>query len=94
MSDSVRVPVTRGNDIAIEFGGTRIPCFEGETIAAALLTGGIDEFGVTRDGAPRQPFCNMGTCFDCAVTVNGTPLVRACLTPVEDGMSIEPTKGF
>lgn len=88
------MPVTRGERVTIVFGGKNIPCFEGETIASALLVAGVDEFGVTRDGAPRQPFCNMGTCFDCAVTVDGTPLVRACLTPVQDGMTIEPTKGF
>jgi NADH dehydrogenase/NADH:ubiquinone oxidoreductase subunit G len=30
----------------------------------------------------------MGVCFDCLVTVDGVDNVRACLTPVEDGMVI------
>lgn len=94
MPESRRLPVPRGRAIAITFDDERIACFEGETIAAALLAAGISAFGVTRDGAPRAPFCNMGTCFECAVTVNGRPLVRACLTPVVDGMAVEQTKGY
>jgi NADH dehydrogenase/NADH:ubiquinone oxidoreductase subunit G len=31
----------------------------------------------------------MGICFDCTVTVDGMPNVRACLTPVADGMVVE-----
>lgn len=94
MPESRRLPVTRGRGIAITFDGRPIACFEGETIASALLAAGVGAFGITRDGKPRAPFCNMGTCFECAVTVNGRPLVRACLTPVVDGMTVEQTKGY
>ena len=89
-----RLPVQRGRGIAISFEGQPIPCYEGETIATALLAAGIDSFSVTREGSPRAPLCNMGTCFECAVTVDGRPLVRACLTPAVDGMSVQRTKGF
>jgi len=71
-----------------------VPCHEGDTVAAALLVAGIHEFGTTRDGDPRQPFCNMGTCFDCAVTIDGRPLIRACITPVRNGMDVTSTKGY
>jgi NADH dehydrogenase/NADH:ubiquinone oxidoreductase subunit G len=30
----------------------------------------------------------MGVCYDCLVTINGTPNQRACMTSVEDGMEI------
>jgi len=30
----------------------------------------------------------MGTCFDCAVCVDGRPLVRACLTDAREGMTV------
>lgn len=42
-----------------------------------------------KGGAPRGLFCGMGLCFDCLVTVDGRPDVRACMTPVRDGMQIE-----
>lgn len=93
MPESKRIPVQRGRSIAITFEGASIPCFEGETLATALLAAGIDDFGITREGTPRAPLCNMGTCFECVVTVDGRPLVRACLTPATDGMAVHRTKG-
>ena len=43
--------------------------------------------------APRGMFCGIGCCFECLVTVNGTPKVRGCLVQVEDGMVIETGTG-
>ncbi len=43
----------------------------------------------TASGAPRGVFCGMGVCFDCLVTVDGRSEVRACVTPVRDGMRVE-----
>ncbi|GAB6919694.1 (2Fe-2S)-binding protein [Rhodococcus erythropolis] len=94
MSPSHKLPITRGENLEISFGGHPVSCHAGDTVAAALLTAGVHEFGITRTGDPRQPFCNMGTCFDCVVTINGHPLVRACMTTVRSGMEIVPTKGF
>ena len=37
--------------------------------------------------------CRNGQCGSCAVTINGEPKL-ACETKVEDGMIIEPLKGF
>jgi sarcosine oxidase subunit alpha len=31
----------------------------------------------------------MGVCFDCAMTIDGQAGLRACMTPVRDGMSVE-----
>jgi predicted molibdopterin-dependent oxidoreductase YjgC len=31
----------------------------------------------------------MGICFDCLVTVNGRPNVRACITPAQPGDMVE-----
>ena len=36
----------------------------------------------------RGPLCAMGTCFECRVRVDGVPHVRACLTPVREGMRV------
>ena len=95
MSDSIRMPAGRPEpSIHVTFEGRSVPCHRGETLATALLAHGITRFGSTRDGAPRQPLCNMGTCFDCAVTVDGVPLVRACLTYVRPNMDVQPSQGW
>lgn len=42
-----------------------------------------------RRGEPRGLFCGMGVCFDCLVTVDGRPGIRACITPTAAGMRVE-----
>ncbi len=74
----------------IHVDGKAIEAREGETIAAALLASGIRTFHLSRKNKePRGLFCGMGVCYECLVTVNGTYEVRACLTPVTEGMQIE-----
>ncbi len=74
--------------IRIRFDGIEIEAIPGETIAAALAAADIVAVRKTRAGAPRGPFCGMGVCFDCLVTVDGRPNQRACLTAVAPGMEI------
>ncbi len=61
------------------------------SVAAALIAMTANpRFRLTRRRAePRGLFCGMGVCFDCLVTVDGRPGVRACMTPVVDGIRIE-----
>jgi len=67
-----------------------VQAFAGETVATVLLALGRRAFRYTdRFHAPRGLFCGMGVCFDCLVTVDGQPNVRACMTPVRAGMVIE-----
>lgn len=62
----------------------------GTTVAAALLAAGLRRFQrAPRHGDPRGLFCGMGVCYECLITVDGTSNVRACVTPVADGMVIE-----
>lgn len=81
--------VERGRAITIRVDGVPLPAYEGETIAGVLLASGRRAWRHTRHGQPRGLFCGIGLCFDCLVTVNGTPNVRACLTAVEPGMVVE-----
>jgi len=74
--------------VLMRFDGTEIEALPGETIAAALAAADIVAVRRTRSGAPRGPFCGMGVCFDCVVTVDGRPGQRACLTKVEPGMDV------
>lgn len=66
-----------------------LTALEGQTVAAVLLTHRQRVFRHTAAGRPRGLFCGIGICFDCLLTVNGTPNVRTCLTPVTEGMIIE-----
>ncbi len=96
MSDqhAVRLSATRGEPVEFTFDGQPVRAYRGETLAAALLAAGVPGFRADREGRPRRPLCNMGTCFDCVVTVDGAPLVRACLTPVADGLDVRTAKGW
>ncbi len=79
----------RGAPVTIIVDGTPLQAFAGETIAGALLASGRRAWRHTQHGQPRGVFCGIGVCFDCLVTVNGTPKVRACLTPVSEGMIVQ-----
>ncbi|WP_073602910.1 (2Fe-2S)-binding protein [Vibrio aerogenes] len=70
--------------------GTPYQARAGDTIAAALLAAGISTTRETlTSGAPRAPFCMMGTCFECRVKVNGESNVQGCMRLVEEGMKIQ-----
>ncbi len=81
--------VERGEAIQIRVDGELIPAYEGETVAAALLAAGRRVFRHrVRGGDPRGIFCGIGMCFDCLVMVDGRHILRACVTPVRDGMQV------
>src|SRR6266567_5584562 len=77
-----------GPPVRLRFDGREIEALPGETIAAALAAAEIVTVRQARSGAPRGPFCGMGVCFDCLVTVDGRPSQRACLTKVEPGLDV------
>jgi predicted molibdopterin-dependent oxidoreductase YjgC len=79
----------RGRPVRLFADGREIPAFSGESVATALLAAGIRVARETARGhEPRGLFCGMGVCFDCVVTVDGVPNVRACLAPVAEGMRV------
>ena len=66
----------------------------GESIAVAVLAAGITPTRRTPvSGAPRAPYCLMGACYDCLMTIDGRPNRQACMTPVADGMRVETQLG-
>jgi hypothetical protein len=79
---------------SFSFAGKQIEAEPGQSIGAALLAAGHRSWRTTRiGGAPRGLFCGIGICFDCLVTVNGRPNVRACLAEVRDGDEVLPQQG-
>jgi predicted molibdopterin-dependent oxidoreductase YjgC len=87
--------VARGRAVQIALDGEMVPCFEGETVAVAMLTArGPVARTSSRLGTPRGLYCGIGVCFECAVTVDGRPNVRACQTLVHDGMQVQSQEGL
>ncbi|HET9983166.1 MAG TPA: 2Fe-2S iron-sulfur cluster-binding protein [Longimicrobiales bacterium] len=74
--------------IEIHVNGRAVRIPEEASLAAALLAAGESAFRRSVTGAPRGPVCGMGVCYECRVTVNGVPHVRACLEPVMPGMEV------
>ncbi|MBI4280043.1 MAG: (2Fe-2S)-binding protein [Armatimonadetes bacterium] len=90
IAGTLRVARGDGRPVRIEVDGTALEAREGDTVAAALLAEGRSILRHTLHGkAPRGLFCGMGFCFDCLVTVDGVRSVRACVTPVREGMKVE-----
>ncbi len=80
--------VLRGSErIVFRFEGRPIEAAPGESLAAALLAAGETGFRMTRGGSSRGPFCGMGACFDCLVTVEGATQ-RACLQPARPDLDV------
>jgi len=76
--------------VHITVNGRSLEAYEGEPIAAAILAAGLRVFRRTpKLDSPRGVYCAIGRCTDCVMTVDGTPSVRTCVTPVRDGMVVE-----
>lgn len=78
-------------EIAITFEGKEFKAREGESLAAALIAGGVRHFRETRSGACRGIFCGMGVCQECLVEVDGKPNQRACMTKVVAPVEVKRT---
>src|SRR5699024_9224694 len=79
--------------VSFTFDGKTYEGLEGDTVASALLAHGIRTLRQHEEsGTPRGIYCNIGHCFECRVTVDGSPNVRACLTPIKNKMTIESGK--
>jgi len=58
------------------------------SVAAALSLCGDDRCRLSISHQPRAPFCGMGVCQECRVTINGLRRL-ACQTLCQAGMRIE-----
>lgn len=55
---------------------------------AALLIELRQPARISVSSESRAPFCGMGVCGECRVTIDGRPGVLACLTPCRSGMAV------
>ena len=80
--------------VQIFVDGVAVAARQGDTDSAALLASGRDVRRSTAvNGTPRLPYCMMGVCFDCLVTIDGVGNRQGCLVPVAADMQIEIQKG-
>ncbi|MCG1027152.1 (2Fe-2S)-binding protein [Virgibacillus halodenitrificans] len=77
-------------EVSFTFNGQSFKGQKQESIAAALLANGVRTLRYHEEnGTPRGIYCNIGHCFECRVKVDGKQGIRACLTPLQDGMVVE-----
>jgi sarcosine oxidase subunit alpha len=83
-----------GETVSLKVDGKPIRARAGDTVAGAMLAAGVDRFRTTPvTESPRAPYCLMGVCFDCLVTIDGVGSRQACLVPVREGMAVETQLG-
>src|SRR5579885_3907339 len=79
----------RSRIVTIYFDGQPIEAYVGDTVASAAYGAGVRLFSRSfKYHRPRGLLCCAGRCPNCLVSVDGTPNVRACVTPVADGMRV------
>jgi D-hydroxyproline dehydrogenase subunit gamma len=89
-----RLPDPNDTTVTLSVDGRAISARPSDSVAAALLAAGITSCRTTPiSGAPRAPYCMMGVCFDCLVTVDGVGNRQGCLVRVRDGMRVETQQG-
>jgi predicted molibdopterin-dependent oxidoreductase YjgC len=89
-----RLPVPDGETVSFTIDGTPAKARAGDTVAAALLVNGVRHCRTTPvSGSPRGPYCMMGICFDCLVTIDGVGNRQACQERVAAGMRVSTQMG-
>ena len=76
--------------VNIRLNGVVHPVPKGLTVAAALLYLGCTASRQHPKTKQAQlPYCHMGVCYACLVTINGQTNQRACMTIVEANLAID-----
>lgn len=84
----------KGKLVKFTFDSKECEGYEGEPIAVALKNAGLMVHRYTKkQHKPRGVFCAIGRCTDCVMVVNGIPNVRTCITPLEEGMTVQTQYG-
>jgi sarcosine oxidase subunit alpha len=87
--------VPHGERLTLKLEGEDVTACAGESVAVALFASG--ERVLSRSikyHRPRGFFCLAGHCGACLMRIDGKPNVRACKTPVREGMRVERQNAF
>ena len=89
-----RLTEARGQRLTVVIDGERVEARAGDSVAAAMLAAGCLICRASAlAGEPRAPFCLMGACFECLVSVDGVGNRQRCMIEVREGMRIETGRG-
>ncbi|WP_233888630.1 (2Fe-2S)-binding protein [Paraburkholderia flagellata] len=84
----VRVAETARASVSFVLDGVEIKALAGDTLLTAILTHQrhvrLSDFST----APRAGFCLIGACQDCWVRSEDGTRLRACSTPLREGMRV------
>ena len=82
--------IDRSQEVTFQWEGRPVTGYAGDTIASALYAAGTRVFSRSfKYHRPRGLMCCSGQCPNCMVEVDGEPTVRACMTPVKQGMDVK-----
>lgn len=89
-----RVSGIASASIQFTFDGLPLRGQQGDSVATALLGEGVAICRTTTVSATaRGPYCLMGACFDCLVTIDGSSNRQSCLVKLAEGMRVETQVG-
>jgi predicted molibdopterin-dependent oxidoreductase YjgC len=89
-----RIGPETGPKLTVHVDGRPVTVRAGDSVAAAAMLAGLLPTRLTPvSGAPRAPYCMMGVCFECLMTIDGVAARQACLESVREGMRIEVQSG-
>jgi len=74
--------------VRVRIDGRACEVPRGTNLAALLLTQGL-ACRPSMSGPARGPWCGMGVCGECRVTVDAGRSVLACLVRCEDGLCVQ-----
>ncbi len=81
--------IDRGDPVSFTWEGAPATGYKGDTIGSALFAAGTRVFSRSfKYHRRRGLMCCSGQCPNCLVEVDGVPTVRACVTPIEEGMTV------
>lgn len=72
----------------VRVGDRRLVARSGEALLLVLARNGLWALRGDGDEPRRGPFCNMGVCQECVVTVAGRGTVLACQTTVDTDLIV------
>lgn len=87
MMEEPMYPSGRAVDITLD--GRVVTAREGEPLAAVFLRLDAPTRLSHPSARPRAPYCMMGVCYDCVVTIAGRGRIRSCQETVREGMIVE-----
>lgn len=89
MSDLRIKDIARKESITLMVNGRKLTAYRGETVLSALIAAGVKTVKKSLVVAEnRGALCGMGVCYQCLVTIDGKPNIRACMVEVRDKMEI------